>query len=54
MTKVKFVTNKQTIKVKMNPITRQIDDVQKSTIKNQVQNTPIEFTLDRDVDFGEF
>ena len=53
MTKIRFQQNKEVIKVKLNAQNR-IDSVQSSVIKNQVKNTAIEFTLDRNVDFGEY
>lgn len=52
--KSKIVNNKETIKVTVNPISKRIENVKGRVIKNQISNTPIEFTLNREVDFGEF
>lgn len=53
--KVKIEQNpKMTIKVKTDSYSGQIDSGAKNIIKNQLPQLPVEFVLNRSVDFGEF
>lgn len=42
------------IKVRVDPYSKKIDPSSKNVIKDQSQQLPVEFVLNRNVDFGEF